>query len=81
MTFIDIAGKHKCHETVLFILDFCMKNFLKMINVFGEKGIVFSSQEELVDHVSSILETDTVILVKGSRSTRMDIVADKLKEF
>ena len=51
------------------------------VKLFGEKGIVFSSQEELVDHVSSILETDTVILVKGSRSTRMDIVADKLKEF
>ena len=49
--------------------------------LFGEKGIVFSSREELVDHVSSILETDTVILVKGSRSTKMDIVADKLKEF
>ena len=51
------------------------------VKLFGEKGIVFSSREELVDHVSSILETDTVILVKGSRSTKMDIVADKLKEF
>ena len=51
------------------------------VKFFGEKGILFSSREELIDHVFSILETDTVILVKGSRSTRMDIVADKLKEF
>jgi UDP-N-acetylmuramoyl-tripeptide--D-alanyl-D-alanine ligase len=51
------------------------------VRLFGEKGILFSSQEQLIDHVSSTLETDTVILVKGSRSTRMDIVADKLKEF
>ena len=47
MTFIDIAGKHKCHETVLFILDFCMKNFLKMINVFGEKGIVSKNKVDI----------------------------------
>ena len=39
MTFIDIAGKHKAHEAVLLIIDFCMKNFLKMIDVFGERGV------------------------------------------
>lgn len=51
------------------------------VHHFGEDGILFLSKEELIDHVSSIIETDTVILVKGSRSTRMDIVSDKLKDF
>jgi UDP-N-acetylmuramoyl-tripeptide--D-alanyl-D-alanine ligase len=61
---------------------FCLGDLWKEgVKIFGEKGILFSSQEELIDHVSSMLETDTVILVKGSRSSRMDIVADKLKEF
>ena len=39
MTLIDIAGKHKCHEAVLFLLDFCDKNFAKMISVFGGIGV------------------------------------------
>jgi len=41
---------------------------------------IFSSHEELYESVKDLLNVDTVTLVKGSRSTRMDIVADKLKK-
>ena len=40
---------------------------------------IFSSHEELYDSVKGLINENTVTLVKGSRSTRMDIVADKLK--
>ena len=40
---------------------------------------IFSSHEELYESVKNLINLDTVTLVKGSRSTRMDIVADKLK--
>ena len=38
-----------------------------------------SSHEELYESVQQLIDQNTVILVKGSRSTRMDIIADKLK--
>ena len=41
---------------------------------------IFSSHEELYESIKDLLNVDTVTLVKGSRSTRMDIVADKLKK-
>ena len=40
---------------------------------------IFSSQEELYESVKDLINPNTVILVKGSRSTRMDVIADKLK--
>ena len=41
---------------------------------------ILSSHEELYESVKEFINADTVTLVKGSRSTRMDIVADKLKK-
>ena len=41
---------------------------------------IFSSHEKLYESVKDLINVDTVTLVKGSRSTRMDIVADKLKQ-
>ena len=41
---------------------------------------IFSSHEELYESAKNLINLDTVALVKGSRSTRMDIVADKLKK-
>jgi len=40
---------------------------------------IFSSHDELYESVKELINENTVTLVKGSRSTRMDIVADKLK--
>ncbi len=40
---------------------------------------IFLSHEELYESSKNLINLDTVTLVKGSRSTRMDVVADKLK--
>ena len=44
-----------------------------------EIGKSFSSKEELLDYLNANISEDSVILVKGSRSTGMDYIADKLK--
>ena len=40
---------------------------------------ILSSHDELYEIVKELINENTVTLVKGSRSTRMDIIADKLK--
>tara|TARA_Y100001970_G_scaffold246604_1_gene314687 strand:- start:1279 stop:2616 length:1338 start_codon:yes stop_codon:yes gene_type:complete len=40
---------------------------------------ILSSHDELYESVKELINENTVTLVKGSRSTKMDIVADKLK--
>ena len=41
---------------------------------------IFNDQDLLYDYLVSIIDDKSVLLVKGSRSTRMDIIADKLKK-
>ncbi|MFL2707175.1 MAG: UDP-N-acetylmuramoyl-tripeptide--D-alanyl-D-alanine ligase [Gammaproteobacteria bacterium] len=41
--------------------------------------VIFENHEELFKYLVSIIDGNTIILVKGSRSTRMDLIADKLK--
>ena len=41
---------------------------------------IFYDQDLLYDYLVSIIDNKTVLLVKGSRSTRMDLIADKLKK-
>jgi UDP-N-acetylmuramoyl-tripeptide--D-alanyl-D-alanine ligase len=40
----------------------------------------FKTHEELTDHLSSILHSGDGVLVKGSRSMRMEIVVDGIKK-
>ena len=42
--------------------------------------LIFKDHDELYDHLVSIIDDETILLVKGSRSTRMDKIADKLKK-
>ena len=46
----------------------------------NKKLEIFNDQDLLYDYLVSIIDDKTVLLVKGSRSTRMDIIADKLKK-
>ena len=41
---------------------------------------IFKNHDDLYDYLVSIIEEETILLVKGSRSTRMDKIADKLKK-
>ena len=42
-------------------------------------GIKFSSKDKLLEYLNTKLTKDSIILVKGSRSTGMDYISDKLK--
>ena len=42
-------------------------------------GRRFSCKDELLDYLNTKVSKDSIILVKGSRSTGMDYIADKLK--
>jgi len=42
-------------------------------------GRNFSCKDELLDYLNTKVSKDSIILVKGSRSTGMDYIADKLK--
>ena len=44
-----------------------------------EKGRYFDSKLDLLEYLEERANADTVIMVKGSRSTGMDFVADKIK--
>ena len=43
-------------------------------------GSKFSSKDDLLDYLNTKLAKNSVILVKGSRSSRMDYISDKLSE-
>ncbi len=59
---------------------FCLGEEWRGINDTYKKNYrLCSSHEELYESVQQLIDQNTVILVKGSRSTRMDIIADKLK--
>jgi len=45
----------------------------------GDIGIKFSSKDKLLEYLNTKLTKDSIILVKGSRSTGMDYISDKLK--
>ena len=42
-------------------------------------GMLFSSKDKLLEYLNTKLTKDSIILVKGSRSTGMDYISDKLK--
>ena len=48
------------------------------VDAFGMHGKVFSRQSDLIELLKNNVSGDTLILVKGSRSSRMDVVAQAL---
>ena len=49
------------------------------IKNFGKEGYFFNTRAEAINHLTSLSKDDTVVLIKGSRSTKMDEVADMLR--
>ncbi|HID83460.1 MAG TPA: UDP-N-acetylmuramoyl-tripeptide--D-alanyl-D-alanine ligase [Chromatiales bacterium] len=47
---------------------------------FGENALSFLEQEQLIEHLRGVLDSNTVVLVKGSRMMRMDKVAVELSQ-
>jgi UDP-N-acetylmuramoyl-tripeptide--D-alanyl-D-alanine ligase len=50
----------------------------KATQSFGAGGIYFADQEDLIDQLRRELREDVVLLVKGSRSQRMERVVEAL---
>ncbi len=46
---------------------------------FGAKGQVFETQEQLIASLENAVTQDTTVLVKGSRSAKMELVAQALQ--
>ena len=47
---------------------------------FGAEGQHFKEQQQLIEAMLPVLQRDVTVLVKGSRSSRMDVVAHALSE-
>lgn len=45
---------------------------------FGENALHFADQSSLIEHLKTIANKDTTLLIKGSRSAAMDLVVRKL---
>lgn len=60
------------------ILLTCGKNSALASQAFGSNGQHFNSQEELVQNILEKLASDTTVLVKGSRSSAMEKIVNKL---
>ena len=59
---------------------FCLGEEWEDVKITNKTSFkIFSDHDDLYEGVKELIKQDTVTLVKGSRSTRMDIVADKLK--
>jgi UDP-N-acetylmuramoyl-tripeptide--D-alanyl-D-alanine ligase len=48
------------------------------VNAFGQGGVFYPNKETLVTELKSLLNSQSIILVKGSRSAKMEVVTDAL---
>ncbi len=51
----------------------------KAVDAFGSGGYYFESQEDLIQQSKELLDRQSIVLIKGSRSQRMERVIDALK--
>ena len=57
----------------------CLGNEWLNTNVTAKNVKFFEDQDKLYSFLVTSINADSLILIKGSRSTRMDLIADKLK--
>lgn len=50
----------------------------RTVQGFGEGGVAFEVKQAMVDALAPVLDSDTTVLVKGSRSARMEEVVERL---
>ncbi len=48
------------------------------INHLEGEARIFNSKDELLEYLNIRLDKDSIILIKGSRSTKMDYIVDKI---
>ena len=47
-------------------------------HLHGGEARIFNSKDELLEYLDIRLDKDSIILIKGSRSTKMDYIVDKI---
>ena len=52
----------------------------KAVESFGEGGVYFEKQEDLIQSAKRMLDSQVVVLVKGSRTQKMERVVDELRD-
>ncbi|MGH8550276.1 MAG: UDP-N-acetylmuramoyl-tripeptide--D-alanyl-D-alanine ligase, partial [Methylococcales bacterium] len=52
---------------------------VKAVEAFGEGGIFFDNQEDLIEASKTMLNGNVIALVKGSRSQKMERVIEELR--
>lgn len=52
----------------------------KAVESFGDGGVYFEKQEDLIQAAKNSLHSQVVVLIKGSRSQKMERVVDELRE-
>jgi len=81
----DAAGMHRavgeaardCGIDRLFVIGELSRN---SVEGFGEHGSWYGSADALIDDLSTALSSSVNVLVKGSRSMRMEIIVEALRE-
>ena len=55
--------------------------WIEGLKYLGNMGKIFESNEDLFHYLTKVLDKNSVVVVKGSRFTNMDVISDKLKEY
>lgn len=55
--------------------------WIEGLEYLGNMGKIFESNDDLFHYLAKVLDKNSVVVVKGSRFTNMDVISDKLKGY
>ena len=73
------VGRYAKEKAIDYVLT-CGTASEQACQAFGRNGQHFKQQTALIDYLQSIVQTNDVLLIKGSRSSAMDVVVEQLEK-